>query len=58
MLFASLKNNKVIKKSRSLEYLCCEEEFLKNHIEAQFRENIDWKIDNWSSYDNVNPYTG
>ena len=53
-LFKSIKEGKVVKKSKSLDYISCDAEFLKNHIESQFRDNMDWKTDNWD-IDHIRP---
>ena len=53
-LFRTIKDGKIVKKSKSLDYIGCDAKFLKNHTESQFSENMNWKTDNWD-IDHIRP---
>lgn len=40
----ALKNNKELKSKSTIEYLGCDLDFLRNHIETQFREGMNWDV--------------
>ena len=47
-LYKCVKKNKMIKENKSIEYLGCSIEFLKEWLEYQFKDNMSWN--NYGTY--------